>query len=576
MDGDKTVKLAYIKVKIVRDAPVMQNFARIFKGTEFAFKCNQTAGQMVYDYKEFSIQILKEYNLTWHDFLDRYPLENGKWDDLCDVKYLGSYTDTKRGETITINGLSDRNGNVLREGTANHWELGWVEFLNDEIEDPSEEGTIVVRWYICNKDLWKHAGETVYNIFRCWTPDHSNYFDIILEAQIPQIDKIYHINKENHPNGGEYADNYWYPDVKTGDKYGFTRFNVNVPSPEGNSNPLDCDFVNNLNAAFKNHNGEIVLTSDNNDFVASDIKYYFHNKNNRTVRVLHPGRDGETPRTITIEKNGDYELVASGLDMFGGRHTREWIARIDNNGVNVKNTLIYNKNSVLAKELMNYIVTEAEAHEGQEVSDPKSPEYLEKVNVMEVYIGAHAYVCGNEDYRVEVVFHRKNGDAGKDYYVGHILKPVYLYHQYVDNFFIDGVDVGEAHSYIDLADYLDIPRFHDWRKRLFGDYQNFWQYYGIEQQPMGFVGDLSKMLPTAKCNLKINGDDSWKPIPSTIEIGYQQNPNSIIGYLTYKNNGINVEDNFKIRTDIVINYGWGTYIIPDVEIEVKKTKDTPF
>jgi hypothetical protein len=26
----------------------------------------------------------------------------------------------------------------------------------------------------------------------------------------------------------------------------------------------------------------------------------------------------------------------------------------------------------------------------------------------------------------------------------------------------------------------------------------------------------------------------------------------------------------------VITYGWGSYIIPNVEIEVKKTADTPF
>ena len=393
------------------------------------------------------------------------------------------------------------------------------------------------------------------------------------------------MNKINN-NGGEYADNSWYEDVRhPGDVYGFTRFNVAVPNPEGQIDPTKCDFVNNLNAAFKNKDGEIILTSSNSSFIPKDIEYYFHSKNKRTVQVRHP--DSKTARSISIERNGDYQLVASGVDCFGVMHTKELIATINNNGATLKNTLIYNKNSVLAKELMNYIVTEAEAHEGQDVSDPNSPEYLEKVNVMEVYIGLRANICGengSKKRQINVIFHRKNGDAGKDYYVGHILKPVYLYRKYVENFFIDGVDVGEAHSYIDLADYLDIPKFHDWRKRLFIDNQNFWQYYGVEQKDannnwMGFIGDLNLMLPSAKCNLKINGDNSWKPIPATIELGYTESipgHQSWVGFLTYKNNGINVEENFQIRTDIVITYGWGSYIIPDVEIEVKKTSDTPF
>jgi hypothetical protein len=51
--------------------------------------------------------------------------------------------------------------------------------------------------------------------------------------------------------------------------------------------------------------------------------------------------------------------------------------------------------------------------------------------------------------------------------------------------------------------------------------------------------------------------------------------NNRFGWLTYLNNGANVDEDFYIKVDLDINYGWGTYTIEGVEILVQSTKNTP-
>ncbi len=482
MDGNKTVKLAYIKVKIVRTPEPIQNFAAIFTGEDFTFKCNQDEGKFVYDYKDFSISVLRPYHYSWDEFQSIYPVENGE-----DVTGTGTFTDNLTGQQVMIDNR-----------TKNHYELGVVTQSNDLVEDPSEEGTVVLYWTISNDDLWAHAGETVYNRYRFWAPDHVHYFDIILCAKIKDIKKSYAVKTPS------YIDNYWF------ENYAYTKLNVNVPNPEYDTIPAHCIFENNLNSAFVTENGFVKISDPDPNFVLSGMRYYFCND--------------MTAKEYSIRNNGS--------ELWYGNNLICWLENAP-----TYNQFRYNKNNDKAKELLNR-------------------------GDMEVYIGASALVCGK--YPVSITFR----DA--DHFVAKVIRPVTLEGNNVHpDYFIDGVDYGEAHSYVDADQFLN--RLVDWRDRDFVNHPTFWKYYGP------FTCNFH--TSTAVCNLKVDGNSAWKPIPSTIVFKYEPTPwlghENRFGWLTYKNNGTNVDDDFYIKVDLDINYGWGTYTIKDVQILVQATSNTP-
>ena len=482
MDGEKTVKLAYIKVKIVRLADPIQNYAAIFTGEDFTFKCNQDEGQFVYDYKDFSISVLAAYKYSWDEFNTLYPVENGE-----DVIGTGTFTDNITGQQITIDNR-----------TKNHFELGTVTQSNDLVEDPSEEGTVVLYWHISNDDLWEHAGETVYNRYRFWAPDHVHFFDIILCAKIKDIKKSFAVNTPS------YIDNYWF------ENYAYTKLNVNVPNPEGSTDYTKCIFENDLNAAFHTENGFVKISDPDPNFPLTGMRYFFCND--------------MTSKGFTVRNNG--------TELYYGSNLIAWLENAP-----TYNQFRYNKNNDKAKELLNR-------------------------GDMEVYIGASALVCGK--YQVAITF------RGADHFVAKVIRPVTLEGNNVHpDYFIDGVDFGEAHSYVDCDQFLN--RLVDWRDRDFVNHPSFWEYYGP------FTCNFH--TNTAVCNLSIDGNNSWKPIPNTIEFKYEPTPwlghSNRFGWLTYKNNGNNVDEDFYIKVDLDIIYGWGTYTINDVQILVQSTKNTP-
>jgi len=493
MDGDKTVKVAYIKVKIVRTPEPLQNYAAFFNGVDFTFKCEQDAGQFVYDYKDFSISVLKPYHYSWDEFQSIYPLN--KWEDYVAnngekfVDYLN------KNLTVTI----DNN-------KANQREVGTVTQSNDLVEDPSEEGTVVLYWKISNDDLWKYAGETVYNVYRCWDAEHKHYFDIILKAKIKNINKTYVIDVNG--KNGKYVENYWY------DNFAYSKLNVNVPNPENTTDHTKCQFDVDLNTFFVSENGFIKVNVANDQFPISNMRYYFCND----IKNF----------------NSNLNVKNNGTELWWGNS--EKIAWLEN--APTYNKFRYNKDSDKAKELLN-----------------RDKEY------MQVYIGATGYVCGK--YQVNFTFR-----GGADHFVAKVIRPVTLEGNNVHpDYFIDGVDYGEAHSYIDIDQFLN--RLYDWRNRDFVNHPSFWEYYG----PFSCTFNTS----TAICNLKVDGNTSWKPLPSTINFSFDRTigGSNRFGWLTYKNNGANVDEDFDIKVDLKIHYGWGTYEIKDVTIHVQSTKNTP-
>ena len=226
-------------------------------------------------------------------------------------------------------------------------------------------------------------------------------------------------------------------------------------------------------------------------------------------------------------KNYTFALADGGLTLKVGT---EVIATISNdNQEGAANTITYNKQSTTAKELLN-------------------------TGEMYALIQAIGYVCDDLTKPVTITFN------GAKHFRANFIRPVNIASKAADNF-VDGVDVGEAGSYIRLEDLIDPS---DWRGRAFSKYTNYWGFYG----PFSVSFDKAN----AECNL--NGNVA--PVPATIELGMAAagtmgNKTSKYGFITYKNNGTTVNKGFIIRVKVTVTYGWGDILTDWINVDVAST-----
>ena len=365
-------------------------------------------------------------------------------------------------------------------------------------DNSTQEGTHVLQWKITEADLWAHAGETVTNVVRyAVAPGSSNYVEIKLTANIGDLKKSYDIA------ASQFISEYWDAD-KT-----YAKFNVKVPTSLTDNNAANCVFVNDLNSPF--------VTND-----AGILKL-----DNVVTKIIYTFSDAMKGQKKIGGKNYNFSLSPDRLKLMVGN---EVIATISNdNQTGAANTITYNKQSATAKELLN-------------------------TGEMYALIQAIGYVCEDLTKPVTITF------KGATYFRANFIRPVNIASKAADNF-VDGVDVGEAGSYIRLEDLIDPS---DWRGRAFSKYTNYWDFYG----PFSVTFDKAN----AECNL--NG--SFAPVPANIELdmagrGTMGNKTSKYGFITYKNNGTTVNKRFIIRVKVTVTYGWGDILTDWINVDVAST-----
>lgn len=375
-------------------------------------------------------------------------------------------------------------------------DVGTVREINTG-DNQSAEGTHVLEWTIGEQDLWDHAGEDVSNVIRYYTSAGSQtYYEIKLMSHIDGVQKLYNIVQENK------ISNYWTSDLSA------ALFNARVPQSTSDRNPNNCYFLNDLNAPFvTNDAGTIKL-----DRAVTFVEYSFHSSMAGSKKI------GNETYSFAISSDG-LTLTVNG----------EVIAQISNNNTTAPfNSISYNKNSDIAKKLLN-------------------------TDAMYVLIKATGYACDDYNKPVRITF------DGLDYFRANYKRPVDITDLAADNF-IDGVDFGEKGSYIKLED-LIYPS--DWRGRAFSSYPNYWDFYG----PFSVSFDPAD----AECDL--NG--TRQAIPTSMELeqvaGTTFSPNSNYGFITYKNNGMTVSQPFNIFVKVTVNYGWGDLKTDWITVPVKTT-----
>ncbi len=381
----------------------------------------------------------------------------------------------------------------------------------EELADSDSEGTHFLKWTITGDEAWEYAGEPIEHAISYVSSSPGKCTIIILSAEVNEIRKLYNVTIESY-----IRDNWNLA-------FTATRFNSAVPISD-DTDSVHCVFQNDLNAPFVTWSSSDGAGSPGvikTDPALTLIQYFFCQHEISVPKIegksvsFHVSDDG---LTLYATLNGHTEMVAS----------------IDNDGYPIPNSILLNKESDIAKKLLNTCQ-------------------------LYVNIGAKGYYSyGDNFWEVGILFN------GEDHFRADYVRPVNITDQ-PDNRFIDGVRLGEKGSYISIED-LFSP--YDWQGHAFSEHDNYWSYYG----PFTFLIDLD----TIQCDL--NG--RLQSIPETLELRIMDPyeltslvsgdiglPGSQFGYLTYTNSGAAVGD-FNLYINLNVSYGWGEIVSKNIRIPV--------
>ena len=473
LDGENIVKVAYIKVRITDTKVNPDNKTIDLNVDAFKFECGKSCMRSV-SVEEINKKIYNELGLSFEQFCNKYPV----FEDVI---------------TTDVNGV----------GTV------------ESTENETNPETKIVTWTLTEDQLWTNAGKEITNIVRYYSADKASYVEFKLKSTVEGVQKVYDIDAT------KYINNYW-DAQKT-----YAKFSVSVPLTENDTDSDNCLFINDLNSPFVTwsdgeNKGIVVL-----DKAVTKVEYFFDKAITKVTKI------GDVNVSFSIVGDILYATVNG---------VTEKIATVDNtgatfatNGTRLENAVTYNKQSSIAKQLLN-------------------------TGEMFAYIGARGYVCGSTDKTVEITF------KGSKYFEVKFIRPVNISAVAADNY-IDGVDFGEKGSSIKINDLIN-P--YDWRDRYFSKYTNYYQYYGPFSTQVDFESvmcDLNTEAPTAK-EITLVGGEKVKAIalPSTIEFKEDGR-----GNVTYKNNGTKVNDDFNIYIKVKVTYGWGVILTDYITVPVKAT-----
>ncbi|MGI5847779.1 MAG: PL29 family lyase N-terminal domain-containing protein [Candidatus Cryptobacteroides sp.] len=415
--------------------------------------------------------------------------------------------------------------------------FGTTEDLKFDTEAPTG-ATHIIKWSTTIDELYglldlNPLPDSVYRYVKYYSAiDESQYVLIKLAAAVKDLASM----KSYDLKAADYIPAYW-NDALTAAKY-----NVDTPAM-GDTNPAHCIFDLDINAAFKTYPsssakaGQIIIANE----MVEDVEYFFcTNPKHGMTKIT---KIGEYDVKFKVFTNPNTSTLQGQI---GGEGDFEVIAVIDNTPAATPwNVFTYNKESEVAKKLLN-------------------------TKQMYVLIGARGFLCGDVKKPVTITF------QGVDHFRADIIRPINLAETAAEGF-IDAVNFGEKGSYITIADLVNPV---DWRGYTFDslgvdkDYRFLWDFYG----PFAF----EILVDGAESNL----EGTWKPVPVTLILTQEAAgntitdpvssvtvtvPNSPTGFLTYKNNGVNVQKDFKLRVKVNVTYGWGVIKSDWIEIPVAKT-----
>ena len=512
--GDDVVSYAYLKV-FISNREQADFDAKYEFDDAFGFICN-TGDTLLTTVQYMNEKIYNEIGLPAKEFHALY--------DAFNDAYMGAQIPNpkKPGEMM------------------DPWvNVGTVE----DIVNSESQGTHILKWTVTAEEAWKYAGKEIEHYvayYKNGTPE--------LKAIIRLVGKVAPVAKEYNVLPADYISNFWNAE-KTA-----TRYNVAVGAFDTDSIPAHCVFVNEINYSFETwrKDDEAVKKEGAVEGLIrlapyiTKVDYFFCGTKGHDIKA--PKIDG---KDVEFKILKDTVLTAR----VKGAAAYDTIAVINNHPDELLNTITLNKESDLAKALLN-------------------------TKQLYVNIGAKGYACGDPNKVVKITFN------GQDHFRADYVRPINISNIAADKY-IDGVSYGEKGSYICVED-LIAPS--DWRSELdskkwisgeygknrqFSNYPFFWGFYGP------FYVDVD--LANAKCDL--NGRvaaipaylqlarltyDQMKDVITT-EAEYKKLKKSEHDYITYKNNGQVITTAFNLYLNVRVDYGWGSIVVNDIKVPVSTT-----
>ena len=568
-ENGKVVNVAYIKVKIVeRDGEPLEGLSLTMKNIDF--KC--TGNMVMNDYKEISKDVYDVVHMTKDEFHTQYPTFDARNNDALYGTPIYN-ADKKTGYIEKANNIPDNYEPTYPEN------IGYVEQVIET--DGTQQTTHTLRWYFTAEELWENAGKTVSHVV-AYTNGGS-------EIEIKLTTTITGLQKEFNITTARYISEYWT------DGFEFAKFNVNVPPSVGYADDDKTLFENDMNSPFINW--PVGNKSDGN---LTDLDGYIRlldssDKDVKSVTSLEYKFDKSIEGEHTfngvvyyfrVSQTGD-SLLAAKKDAYGGNKPRK-VEDVKWDAADVNNAAT-NKTHVIAIITNDIAAATPWPNGGRNKVELQETSAWAKAMLnskeLKVNLTVKGYVCDDEDKVVKITF------DGKDYYTASYIRPLNEPAESNGNF-IDGVDFGEAGSYLNV---MDIVQLKDWRGRVFGmpsyvnaanepvpagDYWNYWLNDQAGNALGGYYGlESIELVSGNKCDLNGNKQD----IPAAIQVNQTvtdpaptaAKPAAPFGYITYKNNGTTVTGNYNLYLKFKVTYKWGEFITEEIKVPVAKTTVSP-
>ena len=414
----------------------------------------------------------------------------------------------------------------------------------EDIVNSESQGTHILKWTVTAEEAWLYAGKDIEHYvayYKDGTPE--------LKAIIRLVGKVDPIAKEYNVLPADYISNFWNAD-KTA-----TRYNVAVGAFDTDSIPEHCVFVNEINYSFETWRKDDEAVKEEGAVEGlirlapyiTKVDYFFCGTKGHDIKA--PKIDG---KDVEFKILKDTVLTAK----VKGAAAYDTIAVINNHPDELLNTITLNKESDLAKALLN-------------------------TKQLYVNIGAKGYACGDPNKVVKITFN------GQDHFRADYVRPINISNIAADKY-IDGVSYGEKGSYIRIEDLISPS---DWRSELdskkwisgaeygknrqFSNYPFFWGFYGpfeVEVDLENVKCDLNGRVAAIPAYLqlaRVAYDDMDEVVTKPEE--YKKLKKTDFGYITYKNNGQVISTAFNLFMNVTVKYGWGSIDVNDIKVPVSTT-----
>ena len=464
------------------------------------------------------ISIVK--NLT----IDQYECGKGKtFSPLFDAEFMNEevYNKIPCSMADFYDQFNLKNIETRVDGKKVEKTIGLVKAVEDKHQTINGLTSWSLALELTDAEVWANKGKTVtrlvsYRRAHPWKGHDGEVCEVFFEINVAIADFTTSFNLESD----KMIKNYWNEDKS------LAHFNVAVPQRDGDDDPNHCVYPGELYSLF----------------VGGSDAFKFEGF-----------KDGEFDIDVEALKDQTYadgSIVYLEKPIFSKNTT-------DNT---VKLSLKYKKGDSHSVEVLSLNKRTGKVT----FANTTAAELLISSGVFKIPFTMTGHICSGmykKDFTVKF--------NGQDRFWVQVIRPVEAKAATPAPRFVDGVDFGTEGSYLKLS---ELVKLEDWRGYKFSDFDNYWLYYGISRI------SIDKEKVTANINGTFEALSKFKDIEFNVLENKSDknrvvidNDSDLFGFVTYKNNGDKVLEDFIIRCTVRVDTKWGPVYVSPLDIRVKST-----